>query len=176
MLPHLDVDALRRTSALFLKTAHKLSRHVPLRTDSEVSQRPTPPALTLVDPDPLTPQLVCLGLDEYAARRIDLLVLPLVSQLKQRLLVSYDQRLQSLRSQTPALQSSTFFLHLRSTFLLAYSISVKRWTNHVLHNVAPKLIRARISLRAVGARSTQDVDKSAHKRPFNQVRSSMLPR
>ncbi|PIL31768.1 transcription factor [Ganoderma sinense ZZ0214-1] len=109
----------------------------------------------LPTPEPLTPQLLALGVDECSASRISSALLR-VSLLLRRDFETGVQRL--LRTQN---HSSAVL----STFVTIYKRTIQQWTSYLLDDITPRVLRAQSLHRSLGEPSaTEFIER---KRPFN---------
>ncbi|KAI0735001.1 hypothetical protein C8Q76DRAFT_791585 [Earliella scabrosa] len=125
--------------------------------------------LSLSVPEPLTPRLVELGVDEMSARRISSAMRRAVLRLKDSCEVGYAQRRQLLQQRADPAHNSTFLSRIPTAYTMLYNKTVDQWTTYLLTSLTPRILKAQ-SLRKHDSLLSNSSPQP--RRPFNQ---SALP-
>ena len=154
------LPALLRTRS----TAEALIR----RAASHVSTLPPascmvlPPSLTFPAPEPLTDELVVLGLDEYTARRVSSIFLQFTARLRSTCESDHERRLRSQEVRRHFFHDAKSSTLMSSAYLAIYNRRIASWRSYLLNDVTPRLLAAQARRQREGA-------SSLSRRPFNQV-------
>lgn len=122
--------------------------------------------LALALPEPLTPRLTALGLDEPSAVKISSAILGTISRLKNHFEADLLHRSQALRPLARYFQGERPASLFPRAYTKIYAKSVQSLTSYILDVYTPRVLRARLHRHTPGGRG-----EASQKRPFNQVRS-----
>ncbi|TBU63775.1 hypothetical protein BD310DRAFT_915887 [Dichomitus squalens] len=163
----LHTDVLRRILSAAQSGARRYASHAqPIR--------PVMPSLPITDlclplPEPVTPRLVAMGVDEPSSERISSSMMRIALLFKENLDADFRRRCATLRTQAHCLQDPRFLSILSLNYHAVFSKAIDNWTSYILEDFTPRLLKARqLQQDSIAHRS--------RRRPFNHSAVPALER